>query len=802
MFKNYLKIAVRNLFKNRVFSLINVGGLAVGMACFILLFLFIRHETSFDEYHENANRLYRVVRENAAPTAFRLAPTLNNDFPEVQAVRFRKDRQPALIRVGEESFFENGMFWADAEALEIFSFKMLAGNPKTALTQPFSVVLTKTLAEKYFGQEESVGKQVQLRWGEKYYDLLVTGVLEDVPANSHFTFDLLVSFESTKTAWPEFFLQDWSATFAQTYVLLPENNAPATLEAQFPDFVARHLGEERRENYTDVLARLQPITDIHLSSQLSGEIAPNSDRTYIVLAGVIAFLILVVACINYMNLVTARSLNRAKEIGVRKVSGAGRGQLIKQFLGESLLIAAIATTIALFLVEIFLPIFSRFVQARLTFEYGEDILLLSGIVALTFSVGVLSGGYPAFFLSAFRPAHALKGGSQRTQKSFFRQALVVTQFAVAIVLISGTIVIRNQMQFVQNQRLGFNKEQILVIPQARKIRDNPELLKNEMLKIPGVRQATVSSHVPSNDLSIRVTAKPEGGLLQNDDEPWRVSTVSADPDFMQTFDIQLLQGRTLDKRIATDSTEAYLVNQALVRELGWEAPLGKIMDTEFRTGSPSLPFEQRRGHIVGVVEDFHFESMHRRIEPMIFMIKPYWYFYISLKLRPENFDATLAGLENTWAQFFPDVPFEYFFLDENFDRLYQTERAWGQAIGVFSMLSILIACLGLFGLAAFAAEQRIKEIGVRKVLGATTIKITALLSKDFVRLVVIANLLAWPIAWFAMNNWLENFAYRTDVGWWILALAGGAALLIAVFTVGWQAVRAASVNPVESLKCE
>ena len=803
MLKSYLTIAVRQLLKYKAYAMINLIGLAVGIACALLLALFIQHELSYDRYHQNAARLFRIVRAESATTAFRLAPQLQQDFPEIQTARFRIDRQPSLLRHGDKQFYEKRMFWADAEALQIFSFELLAGDPQTALATPFAAVITIETAQKYFGDAPAVGKQLSLYWGEKYYDLQITGVLKELPANSHFTFDILVSMATAEAVWPKFFFEDWSANYAQTYVLLPENLTVSAFEKRFPEFVARHLGNEPARDYRHVLSRLQPITDIHLHSHLGGEIEPNGEFTYIIIAAIIAVLILGIACINYTNLATARAAGRAKEIGMRKISGAQRSQLIQQFLGEAITLALFAMIVALFLLELTLPAFSAFIQKPLVFDYRNNAALLLGLMALTMVVGLLAGSAPAFLLSSFQPLTVLKSTNAGLgKKSFSRQTLVTVQFTLSIVLIIATLVIFEQMEYVKNKRLGFNREQVLVIPHGRKIRYNPEPLKTEFLKDPKVLQVAVSSHIPSNQLNITISAKPEGGNPNGSNEPWPIAAVAVDPDFLTTFGLQLTAGRNLVKQIATDSTQAFLLNEAAARALNWPAPVGKRFETEFSTGSPSLPFEKRSGQVVGVVQDFHFESLRNAIRPMVFMIKPYWYFYISVKLRPENAGETLAGLERAWHRFFPELPFEYFFLDDNFDQLYRTEESWGRAIGFFALLSILIACLGLLGLAAFTAEQRTKEIGIRKVLGASVAGIVSLLSKDFIKLVLVAFLAATPLAYFAMKHWLQDFAYRLTLSSWIFALAGGMALLIALLTVSTQAIKAALANPVEALRYE
>ena len=807
MWTNYLKVALRNLLRYKGFSLINIFGLAIGVACCILMFLFVQHELSYDRYHENSSRIFRVIRDvdgfKTAPTAFALAPALNQDFPDIKAVRVRRDRQPALLRQGEKQFLEDRLFWVDAATLRIFSFPQLSGDPQTALREAYTAVLTRATAEKYFGEIDVVGRHLSLRWNNQDHNIQITGVLEDVPSTSHFGFDILLSFATAEAIWPKAILEDWRFTFAHTYVLLPEGHSKSAFEAQFQGFVQKHLGAEEAQNYKTVLAYLQPITDIHLHSQIGGEIEENGNISYVYIAALLGFFVLLIACINHMNLATAKSARRSKEVGIRKVAGAHRGQIINQFLAESMLLTAIAFFLALIAVEFSLPLLNEVVGKNLVFDLNRNGQLIFSVFALFMFVGFASGSYPAFYLSAFRPAEIFKDAKNAgSTKSFLRKALVVSQFAIAIILLICTTGIYQQLQFAKNKRLGYNKEQILVIPQGRQVRDNPDLLKNEFLSHPSVRSVSISSHIPTERLSIAVSAIPEGGNPDKSNEPWPITAVSVDEDFFDTFEIDVVQGRTFSKEFGTDEDEAFLLNEAALKALGWETAVGKTFEATYNTGSSSQPTETRKGRIVGVVKDIHFESIHHEIEPMVYFIKPFWYFYISLKLDTENLPQTIAAMEQIWQEIVPGYPFEFTFVDDNFDKLYRTEEALAKGISAFSFLGIFITCLGLLSLISYLAERRTKEISIRKVLGATSASIFNLLSKEFLKLALLANLVAWPVAFLTLNRWLQNFAYRADLSPWIFIVAGLVALFIAFLSVSYQAIKAALINPARTLQYE
>ncbi len=809
MLRNYYIIAMRNLMKHKSYTFINVLGLAIGIACAAMLFLFIRHELSYDSYHQNADRIYRATIETddhhkIAKTAFALAPKLNIDFPEITAVRFFKDRTRTLFRKDEKQFYESRMFWADADVLTIFSFPQISGDPQTALAEPYSVVLTAETAQKYFGKLDVLGETLTINWNKQDHEMKVTGVLENIPSNSHFVFDMLISFSTSEHLFPENsgILDNWTFIFAHTYLLLPPNLQPRNLEKQFPVFAAKHAGEE--ENYKSIISELQPLADIHLYSHYGGEIEPNGNIVYLYIAGIIALLILAIACINYTNLATARSANRAKEIGVRKVAGANRLQLIKQFLGESILLSLLALVLSVVLIELCLPTFNQFVAKDLTFIDGGNWGILLLVVFIILAVGLLSGLYPAIFLSSFQPIFALKGTQTNDyrNRSLFRKLLVVSQFAISIGLIISAIVIYDQLTFMQNKELGLQKDQVIIIPHGRKIRENPEHLKSEFMKHPNVASVTISSHIPGERLTIAIGATPENGNPDGSEEPWPIAAVSVDKDFLKTLGLDLAAGRNFSEEFPTDVQEAFILNETAVRQLNWDNAIGQPFSATFRTGQPSLPVETRNGNVIGVVKDAHFESLHSEIEPVAFLIKPYWYYYISVKVRSENLPNTLEFLEQKWSEIQPGYPFEYHFLDDTFQTLYEQEEAWGTAIGFFSMLAIFIACLGLFGLAAFSTQRRIKEIGIRKTLGATVPNIVLMLSREFALLVLIANILAWPIAYWGINSWLQNFAYQIDIDFKIFLLSGIITFFIALLTITYQTLKAAFSNPVKALRHE
>lgn len=792
MLRNYFVVAWRNLLRHKLYSLINISGLAVGMASCILILLYVRHELSYERFHENAEQIYRASLERPSgsrnvSTPLPLAPTLVEEFPEVvRAVRlFNPDNPVPLVRHGNRRFYEKNFFFADADIFELFSFSLIQGDPQRALADPFSVVLTEETARKYFGDQEPLGKTIHFK---NWLDLKVTGVLRDLPANTDFRFDFLTSFATVEKWLGSERMRNWHNTMCYTYVQLQEGSGTGALEEKLPAFVEEHF------NKNEKIARnlhLQQLTRVHLYSSQSG-----IQRVYVF--STIAFFLLLVACINYVNLATARSGTRAREVGMRKVVGARRAQLVQQFIGESVCLTLIAFILALVLVEMTLPAFRSFVGKNVVFAYGNAQVLI-GLAGILLGTGVLSGGYPTFFLSGLRPVEVLKGRSKTGRTGFWlRKVLVVGQFSLSIALIIGTAVTFSQLDYVKTQDLGFDEEQVIVAPlRVQELRQAPEALKEELLESPYVVNVAGAALLPGGPVgrtSFQATSAP---LVS---EPTTLSMLWVDADFIGTLGIRMKAGRDFSAGLASDADQAFIINQAAVKRLGWESPEEAIGQPFERIHGPDSG-ERASGAIIGVVEDFHFQSLRSEIEPLVIHLWP-WLNYLVVRVRAEQMPETLAYMERIWESFDPDHPFEYSFLDETFAALYRMDERQGQVFGIFAALAVLIACLGLFGLAAFTAEQRTKEIGIRKVLGASVAYIVVLLSKEFTWLVIIANGIAWPLAYYAMRRWLENFAYRIELELEVFVLGGLLALGIACLTVSIQAIKAALSNPVNALRYE
>ncbi|MGH7598155.1 MAG: FtsX-like permease family protein [bacterium] len=779
MFKHYLKIALRNLRKHKTYSFINIAGLATGLACCILILLYVRDELDYDRYHQNASHIYRVLLEMPTPVApisastpIVLAPKLQEAFPEIQAItRLERYFSNATVSRGDKQFTETRFFMADPSIFQIFSFQLIHGDANTALAKPYSVILTTSTAQRYFGAENPLLQEIELVGKGRF---IVTGVMDDLPAQSHFHFDFLASLSSIgeiKSPWDH---------WGYTYVLLPENLSPAALESKFSS-IANY--ERLGWWVQDMKFHLQPLTEIHLHSHFHSEIEANNDVRYIYIFSVIAALILLIACMNYMNMATAKSTPRAKEVGIRKVVGSRRWNLAAQFLGESVLYSSLAVVLAFIFVELLLPAFSNLVQKQLAVKYFQEGWLLAGCLGLALFTGLISGSYPAFYLSAFQPAPVLKGLTQRGAGAIgVRRILVLAQFTMAVGLITGTVVVQKQLNFIRDKKLGFAKENIIVLPiWGTAIKKQCAIFKNALLQHPSILRATAASGGPIDGAGVISSLK---------NSPLQIMV--ADADYLPTLGIELTQGRNFSSEFSTDSS-AFLLNETAVKLLEWKNPLAETF-----TGG----FKIEEGLVIGVVKDFHNKSLHAPIEPMVFQYDPSRFTKLLLKVNSENLPATLAFIKQQWEIFERVRPFEYSFLDDDFDKLYRSEQRVSKFFISFSALAIFIACLGLFGLTAFAAEQRTKEIGIRKVLGASVAGIAGLLSSEFAKLVLVANIVAWPIAYYAMNRWLQDFAYRIEIGWWTFALAGGAALLIALLTVSAQAIRAALANPVEALRYE
>jgi len=794
MFKNYLKIALRNIKRYKGYSFINIAGLAVGMACCILILLWVRDELSFDRFHHNLDHIHRVIRQEQdtaeagkdALTPPPLAAALKEKFPEITHVTRFGSWGRWLVTSGEKKFYETGYKCTDPDFFEMFDFPFVKGNPKKALLSTYSVVLTEKMAEKYFGNEDPMGKTLSIN---KQFDVTVTGVIKNVPGNSSLTFDFIFPFQILvgKELLGEKNSQNWGFNSFSTFVMLNKNSS---VKEPGPKIVG--IFKEQNEEDTD-LALLQPFKDIHLYSNIKYDLDSVGDIKYVTIFSLLALFVLIIACINFMNLTTAKSAKRAKEVGLRKVIGARRWQLIKQFFGESMLLSFFAFLLALILVELMLPLFNNLSAKNLSLTPSGNITIYLGFVVITMITGILAGSYPALLLSALQPVKTLKGSSNvnvtgKNRTPLFRKILVVTQFTLSIGLIIGTTVIYTQLRFMRDKELGINKEHIVYIPMAESVIDKYQSIKQEFLRNPDVLKVSASMALPTNIRSSPGSPEWEGKDPNNN---MQIKADFVDYDYIETFQIKMAQGRSFSKEFPTDTETAYIVNEEAVRLMGLESPLGK-----------QFSFWDRKGEIIGVMKDFHFRPMHHQIQPIVFKIFPDWFKNIYIRIKPGDIPATLESLKKTWSQVNPGYPFEYRFLDEQFHQLYRAEERMGTLTNYFTVMGILIACLGLFGLASFMAEQRTKEIGIRKALGASVGNIILLLSREFTKLVLAATIIAWPIAYFTMNQWLQNFAYRIGIGWWVFVFSAGLTIIIAFLTVSYQSIKAATANPVKALKYE
>lgn len=813
MLKNYLKTTLRNLRKFKAYSLINIAGLAIGLACCLLIMLYVQHELTYDRHHEHADRIYRIaadiyfggnhLRMATAPAP--MAPTMVNDFPEVlQSVRFR-GQGSFLVKAQAmgQNFKEERVIFADSTLFEVFTMPMLAGDPETALRDPGAVVISRSTAAKYFGDEDAVGQMLIFDNRSSYQ---VTGVFADMPENSHFRFDLIASLASLEESRNNL----WVSNNFRSYLLLAPGADAGALEAKFPAIVEKYMGPMVREltgaGFSEFLAKgnrvryyLQPLCDIHLHSDLTAEFQPNGNMQYIYIFSAIAFFILLIACINFMNLSTARSAGRAREVGVRKVVGSHRLQLIGQFLAESVFLSMLALLVAIGLVAIILPFFNNFAGMNLELLSKDNWSLLLTIVIVAGVVGIFAGSYPAFVLSSFRPVQVLKGNTAgRMHPSRLRSALVVFQFSISIILIVGTLIIASQLRYVQSKNLGFDREQVIMLHDVYALGSQVEAFKNEVLRHPDIISATVTGYLPINSNRSDMGFWPDG---RRDADPVSMQIWSVDHDYVKTLGMEIVAGRDFAREFGADSS-AIIINERAATVFGFDDPLGKRIFTFDYTPGIGMDPNRTIGYtIIGVLRDFHFESLKSHIGALGLRLGRS-NAYLSCRFRTENVASIIAGLQEKWQAFSPEQPFAYSFLDDRFSAMYKNERRIGELFGLFATLAIVTACLGLFGLASYTAEQRTKEIGVRKVLGASVPGVVALLSKDFIKLVLVANLIAWPVAWLVMQRWLGGFAYRTDIGWWIYAAAGLLALIIALLTVSWQAIRASLLNPTQALRYE
>ncbi len=787
MFKNYIKTAWRNINRNKVFSLINILGLAIGMGCAIMSSLFVLDELSYENFHQNADRIYRIVMKNYIGSAAAFAPALKGTIPEIEEI-VRIDNfsrwSKLLLSYGDKRFYEERFLLVEPSFFKIFTFPFIKGSPETALIHPDSIVLTETTAQKYFGEDDPMGKTIIL---DNQQSFTVTGILKDVPHNSHLKFDLMAPFalNEREDRYGKRLSQNWSQANFITYFLLAKGASPAGLEEKVNQ-VYKDSGAY--QNYKNQFF-LQSLQDIHLKSNLGAELETNSSTAVVLFYSFIGLFVLIIACINSMNLATARSVRRAKEVGMRKVVGAKRSQLVRQFFGESLIMAFVALFFAVLLVEFTMPIFNLWTGKHLALT-SSPLSVLVILICTAVITGVGSGIYPAMFLSAFNPLTAFRSSSSLVNRgAFLRKLLVIVQFSLSIIFIICTLVVWNQIKFIKNQNLGLNKDHVVMIPLFKESREKYEFIKNDIMKHPGIISTSASNFLPSGDLyhhGLWWEGKAEA-------EQKSMFWMAVDHDFIKTFELELLEGRNFSRQLSTDTKTAYIFNEAAMKEFGKDFIQGRKF---------SIFGEKESAPVIGIVKDFHFKSLHSKLEPLILCIVPSTYNNIAVKTHNQDIPAVLSHLRRVWQDHVPQRPFEYFFLDENFDKLYKTEERTGKLFSFFTFLAIFVSCLGLFALASFMTEQRTKDIGVRKVFGASVLSITFLLSKEYSKWVLLANIFAWPVAYYAMNQWLQNFAYRTTIGIEVFALSGLLVLVIALLTVSYQSINAASGNPVEALRYE
>ncbi|UFH54234.1 ABC transporter permease [Spirosoma sp. KNUC1025] len=794
MLRNHIKITIRTFWKNKLFSGLNVIGLGIGMAAVWLMVLYVVDELSYDRFHTKADRIVRVVQYaqwpggnlKLAPTSAPFAPALKADYPEVEkTVRFNAEGG-GLITFGDKKMDVGNIFFTDPTVFDVFTFPFLYGDPGTSLTKPQSIVLTRTIAENLFGDaSKAVGKVVEF---SNHYPNTVTGVIEDVPTNSHLQFKALRSL-------PDNYTGGWQNAELYTYLLLTEGSHYKTLEAKLPGFFQKYLKKEMGN--VDYRLELQPLTSIHLHSQLDYEISPNGNARTVSIFAAVAALILLIACINYVNLYIARSLKRTREVGVRKAIGSYRQQLIGQFLTESMLMTLLAGLVSAGMVVVALPYFNQMADKALALGSLPSTLLIVTLFSLT--IGALSGLYPALKMSGFRPVAALRNqvGNQ-SGSILFKQSLVVFQFVATVALLACSGIVYQQMRFVMHKDLGFNKEQVLTFHiGSEAVRQRIDALKEALLRSPLIESASAASNpIGNNNIGGTGMFFEQNGSFTADAQ--RVQKFLVDADYAKTLEINVLTGRNFSESFKSDASDAVLINETLAKQLGWKEAVGKrvkyYIDQENHTAE---------AQVIGVVRDFHTYSLQHKIEPLVLqMPSTLDKDNVYVRIQPAKTTEALAYIQSVYRTFDPASTLDFHFLDENFSQQYKAEQKQGEVLLTFTILAVLIACLGLFGLAAFAAEQRTKEIGVRKVLGASVASIVTLLSKDFLKLILIAIVMATPLAWYAMNQWLQSFAYKVDSTWWVFALAGLLAIVIALLTVSFQSIKAALMNPVKSLKTE
>jgi len=799
MITNFMKTLIRNMLKNKGYSFINIAGLAIGMAVGVLVLLYVYNELTYDTCHKDAENIYRIgvkvafkdqanqIATNAAP----LGPKLLETFPEIESTARFREAENFLVAYKQKSFTESKTLYGDQGVFDVFTLKALRGNPKTFLTAPYTVVITNEMAEKYFENEDPIGKVLTFDDESAY---TVTGVIEKMPENTHIKFDMLLSMETLYQTSED--IHSWLSMNYYVYIKLHDGVSTEGLTEKYTQLIRDVNAEVIAQMGLQIDLFLQPLRSIHLDTQTRDDLEPRGNAMYVWIFATIGAFIILIACINFMNLSTAQSAKRGREVGMKKVLGAKRTKLAAQFLAESLCFSLISLCFAILLIEIFLPYYNNLIAKELTFNLTDNWMITGGLLGLTLMVGLLSGTYPALFLSSYRPLEAIGQHSASGRgHQLFRNILVSVQYIVSITLICCTVIIYYQLHFMKHFDMGFDKEQVLIVRlQGDNIEQQADVFKSKVKQIPGVENAALSTITPALGRT-RLRMRAEG---YNQGEQTSMRFMEVDEDYLETLGIPVVAGRNFSKDFSTDRTSAALINETLAREIGFEDVIGKrlyIPDLKSKT------FVEKEMEIIGIIKDFHYASLHEQLQPL-FLIMPQIPYNLSVKIRLDNLSTTLKLIEQEWKNIEPSNQFSYFFFDDAFDRIYRTELRLSKVFITLTLIAIIVACLGLFGLASFAAEQRTKEIGIRKVLGASVSNIVLLMSKNLTIWVIIANIVAIPLAYYAMSKWLENFAYRIDLSPFFFLFSALLALFIAVLTVSLQAIKAAIANPVDSLRYE
>jgi len=803
MIRNYLLIAFRNIVRQKGYAMINIAGLAIGITSCLLILFYVTDELSYDRFHEKESRIYRLFFRYTSPNGesfnhavgpYRLADELAARYPEIEEAVRLSFTSPMELRYGEIEFVEDNVMLADSNIFNVFSIDILAGDPKSALAEPFTCVVSDEVAGKFFGEDNPVGKSLQIDTPMGEAEIRITGVFRRFPGNSHIHPDVFASMSTAEYLFNDRQKFNWGEGTVAYYLLLPDGFPRQELEAKFPKLISEIFDDEEAPKY--VKYWLQPLRDTHLKSDLRFDFEPHGDLTTVVVFSIVALFILFIAIINYMNLSTARSARRAKEVGLRKLAGAQHGQLIRQFLAESTAMVLLAMVLALILAQLLLPVFNTISGKSFEPSVLINWKILLMLLGATLVIGILAGSYPSFVLSSFRPVKVLYRDTGGIRSGFIlRKILVVLQFSISIALIISTLVIYSQWRHLSDMDLGINPENIVIVPRPA---SGYETFKQEALKNPRVLYVTSSNKRPAGRLTSNLEYTAEG-IPEDEDKSIKIVTV--DFDFFETLENRIVAGRSFSKDYSMDSVSSFILNETAVKDIGWEDPIGKWFQT-YTLDPETDNWKSRRGIVVGVAEDFHFESVHNTIQPVCFFVDNFWINWMSIKISGEEMDKTLEFLEEEYLKVDPEGNFDYSFYADDIEALYVTERRFFRLFIIFAVLAIVIASLGILGLASYSVEQRTREIGIRKVSGASGKGIILLISREFSLLVLIANLIAWPVAWYFMRNWLMGFPIRISLGIHYFLLAALIAMCIAMVTVYFQGTRAANLNPSRALRYE